>query len=117
MKTISTIKYDILGLSSASICLLHCLLFPLLTFITLPIEHVYVDALFALIGMFVFFNILKSKTNIKIKMLLLIGNLVVFTGIFLHMFFNMDSILVVFGGLIMIFGHLINFKYQYTLKN
>ena len=55
MKTSSTIKYDIIGLSSASICLLHCLLFPLLTFIPIAIEHVFIDAFFALIGVFVFF--------------------------------------------------------------
>lgn len=117
MKTSSTIKYDIIGLSSASICLLHCLLFPLLTFIPIAIEHVFIDTFFALIGVFVFFSILKSKTQTKVKNILFIGNLLVITGVLLHMFFKIDTFLVIVGGIIMVSGHIINFKSQLALKN
>jgi hypothetical protein len=112
MKTISTIKYDILHLSSASICLLHCLLFPLLTFILITIEHVFIDAFFALIGVFVFFNILISKTQPKVKNILFIGNLLVITGILLHMFFKINTFSVIVVGIIMVSGHVINFNFN-----
>ena len=109
MKTTTTIKYDLIGISSATICLIHCIVFPLLTFIPFGIKHIYVDTFFALIGLYVFTNILKSNTNRKVKYILTVGISFVLLSLILSIFFKIDNPFILFGGFIMIVGHALNY--------
>ena len=63
MKKTTTPFYDILGISSATICLVHCLVFPLLTILPLGLSHnPIIDLLFATIGLFAIFKIIKKSS-------------------------------------------------------
>lgn len=102
---------DILGISSAAICLAHCLLFPILTVIPFGFIHnEYVDTAFACIGMFVVSKIILSNTAMNIKIILGSSIILVIIGVFIEILFNNDSWLILMGGLGMIIGHVLNFK-------
>ncbi len=102
---------DVLGISSASICLAHCLLFPMLTILPIGFIHnQWIDIAFACVGMFVVSKIILSKTSLKVKYVLGISVLFVITGVILEMFLGEDYWLVLIGGFGMIYGHILNFK-------
>ena len=64
MKKQSIVVLDILGISTASLCLVHCLLFPLLSLIPLGfLDYHWIDIFFAYIGMFVVSKIVMSATS------------------------------------------------------
>jgi len=53
MRKTATPFYDILGISSATVCLVHCLVVPLLTILPFGLSHnPFVDLFFATIGLF-----------------------------------------------------------------
>ncbi|MEZ0131261.1 hypothetical protein AB9T88_16415 [Flavobacterium sp. LBUM151] len=61
MKKIATSFYDILGISSATVCLVHCLVFPLITILPLGLIHnPFIDLFFAVIGSIAVFKIIKK---------------------------------------------------------
>ncbi|HCQ14243.1 MerC domain-containing protein [Flavobacterium sp.] len=102
---------DFIGVSSATLCLIHCLVFPLITVIPIGFSHNHwVDLVFALIGLFAVIKILKTNTSIYIKFLLLISIVLIFSSIFITLFFHHHSVLLYIGGVGMIVGHLLNFK-------
>jgi hypothetical protein len=52
---------DILGISSKSLCLIHCLLLPLLTVLPIGLTHnPYIDLLFACVGLYAVINSIKN---------------------------------------------------------
>ena len=111
MKKTDTTSYDILGISTATICLAHCIIFPLITIIPFGLdENIWVDVVFGGIGLFVVLRILLSKTSQKIKLLLGFSILLIWISIIIHIFFHIHSYLIFVGGFGMIIGHYINYK-------
>lgn len=110
MKKISTSFYDILGISSATICLVHCLIFPLLTILPLGLTHnPGIDLLFASLGLFAILKIIK-KSSLLVSSVLLVSMALIWIGILIDLFFEIHLNLIYFGGIGMIIGHLINYK-------
>ena len=110
MKKITSPNYDILGISSASICLVHCLLFPLLTILPLGLNHSpYIDLIFALIGVFAIVKIIK-KTNIIISGVLILSISLILISVLAEIFFEIHLDLILIGGVGMIIGHFLNYK-------
>ncbi|MEL1255625.1 MerC domain-containing protein [Flavobacterium sp. DGU38] len=110
MKKISTSFYDILGISSAAICLVHCLIFPLLTILPLGLTHnPFIDFLFASIGLFAILKIIK-KSSLLVSSILVVSISLIWIGILIDLFFEIHLDLIYFGGIGMITGHLINYK-------
>ena len=61
MKKLAISFYDMLGISSAFICLVHCLIFPILTIVPLGLSHnPIIDLFFAAIGLFAILKIMKK---------------------------------------------------------
>ncbi|SDR00870.1 hypothetical protein SAMN05421664_3092 [Chryseobacterium soldanellicola] len=61
---------DYIGLSAATLCLIHCIVFPLLLIVPLGILHnPLVDLLFLLVGGWVVFRITKEISVIWLKFL------------------------------------------------
>lgn len=53
---------DAVGISAAVLCLIHCIVFPLLMIIPLGISHnPYIDLAFLIIGAIVVFNVTKKQ--------------------------------------------------------
>lgn len=113
MKRQITNSLDTIGISSATLCLIHCLVFPLISIIPIGISHNHwVDLAFALFGLFAVVKILKTCTPFYIKSILLISISIIIGSILITLFFHHHSSLLYFGGVGMIIGHLLNFKYH-----
>ena len=110
MKKTTTSIYDILGISSATICLVHCLVFPLLTILPLGLSHnPIIDLLFAGIGLFAIFKIIK-KTNLLVSGVLIISMSLIWISILTEIFLDIHLDLIFIGGIGMIIGHFLNYK-------
>ncbi len=110
MKNITSSFYDILGISSATICLVHCLVFPLLTILPLGLIHnPIIDLIFASIGLFAIFKITK-KSSLFISSILIVSMSLIWVSILSEIFLEIHLDLIYFGGIGMIIGHLINYK-------
>jgi hypothetical protein len=110
MKKTPVINIDLLGISSASLCIIHCLILPLHTVILLGISHnPYIDLMFAIIGLWAITRIVKTAqlTTIIIHLTSII---LIFLGILINILIHYHSNLILLGGLGMIVGHIMNFK-------
>ena len=114
MKKTSTSFYDILGISSATICLVHCLVFPLLTILPLGLSHnPFIDLFFAVIGSIAVFKIIK-KSNLLVAMLLIISMSLIWISVLSEIILDLHLDLIFVGGIGMIIGHLLNYKLHRT---
>ena len=110
MKKTTSSFYDILGISSATICLVHCLIFPLLTILPLGLSHnPFVDLFFATIGLLAILKILKN-TPILISAILVISMGLIWISIITDIILDIHLDLLYVGGIGMIVGHLLNYK-------
>lgn len=110
MKKITTSFYDILGISSATICLVHCLIFPLLTILPLGLSHnPIIDLLFASVGLFAIFKIIK-KSSLLVSSILIVSMALIWMSVLSEILFDIHLDLIYFGGFGMIIGHLVNYK-------
>lgn len=102
---------DFLGISCASFCLVHCLVFPMLSIIPIGFsDNHWIDVFFACIGLFVVSKIVLSSTSSKVKFILTASISLIVIGVVLEIVLNIDSKLLIIGGVGMIFGHLLNYK-------
>jgi hypothetical protein len=110
MKKTTTTIYDILGISSAGICLIHCLVFPLLTILPLGwIHNAYIDLLFATIGLFAVIKITKDS-NLLVITILIISIALIWISVLSELFLDLHSDAIFIGGIGMIIGHFLNYK-------
>lgn len=110
MKKTTTPFYDILGISSATICLIHCLIFPLLTILPLGLSHnPYIDLLFASLGLFAIFKILK-KSSLLVSAILAVSMALIWISVLSELVLDIHLDLIFIGGIGMIAGHLLNYK-------
>lgn len=117
MKKITTSFYDILGISSATICLVHCLIFPLLTILPLGLSHnPVIDLLFASVGLFAILKIIK-KSSLLVSSILIVSMALIWMSVLSELLFEIHLDLIYFGGIGMIIGHLTNYKLHKKLNN
>lgn len=117
MKKITTSFYDIIGISSATVCLVHCLIFPLLTILPLGLSHnPIIDLLFASIGLFAILKIIK-KSSLLVSSILIVSMSLIWMSILSEILFEIHLDLIYFGGMGMIIGHLINYKLHKKLNH
>lgn len=111
MKTNISKSLDYIGISSATLCLVHCLVFPLFAIIPLGVSHNHwIDLLFALIGLYAVVKILKTNVQKHIKLILLISISFILLSIIYTIITHKHSVVMYLGGIGMIIGHLLNFK-------
>ncbi|MEZ7515422.1 MerC family mercury resistance protein [Flavobacterium frigidarium] len=111
MKKQSTIVFDLLGISSATLCLVHCLIFPLLTILPLGFaSNHYIDLFFTAVSLCIVLKIVFSSSPLLVKVILSCSVSTVVVAVILESYFSIDSPLILIGGIGMIIGHLINYK-------
>ncbi|MCD0469335.1 MerC family mercury resistance protein [Flavobacterium sp. JAS] len=109
MKKTTTSIYDILGISSATVCLVHCLVFPLLTILPLGLSHnPFIDLFFASIGLFAIFKII-NKSNLLVASILIVSMSLIWISVLSEFFLDIHLDLIFIGGIGMIIGHLLNY--------
>ncbi|MGE6352437.1 MerC family mercury resistance protein [Flavobacterium sp. NPDC079362] len=110
MKKFTTPFYDILGISSATICLVHCLVFPLLTILPIGLSHnPFIDLIFAVMGLFAIFKII-NKSSLLISTILVISMALIWISVLSELFLEIHLDLIFIGGIGMIIGHFLNYK-------
>ncbi|MBF7092792.1 MerC family mercury resistance protein [Flavobacterium sp. ALJ2] len=110
MNTKTTFNWDFLGISSATICLVHCLVFPILTILPLGITHnPIIDLLFASIGFFAVIKIVK-KATLPVSSILVLSIALIFISIIIEIILDVHTYLIFIGGIGMIIGHYINYR-------
>lgn len=102
---------DILGASAAFICLIHCVVFPLLMIVPLGISHnAYIDLFFFIIGTAIVFRITKKVEKRWLRWLLWASIFTIGISVGLDLLFHFHSELIILGALGLINAHLLNFK-------
>ncbi len=106
-----TKNYDFLGISAALICLVHCIVFPLLIFIPIGISHnPYIDLTFLLLGIWSVYKTTRQSNSAVVKNLLWIAVTLIAISVVLHIVFHWHSPLMYIGAAGLITGHFINLK-------
>lgn len=109
MKKTTTSFYDILGISSAAFCLVHCLVFPILTILPLGLIHnPIIDLIFASFGLFAIVKIMK-KSSLLVSSILVVSMGLIWISILTEIIFEIHLDIIYFGGMGMIIGHLLNY--------
>ncbi|GEN69561.1 MerC domain-containing protein [Chryseobacterium rhizosphaerae] len=102
---------DAVGISAAVLCLIHCIVFPLLMIIPLGISHNhYIDLAFLIIGALVVFRITRQITNRRLKFLFWASILLISISVLADFIFEIHIPLIYVGAAGLITGHIINFK-------
>ncbi|MDR6458124.1 hypothetical protein J2786_001217 [Chryseobacterium vietnamense] len=102
---------DAVGISAAVLCLIHCIVFPLLLIVPLGISHnPYIDLAFLFIGAVVVYRITKKMENRWLKFLFWISLSLIFISILTDFLFEVHLPLIYIGAAGLITGHIINFK-------
>ncbi|MFT3901946.1 MAG: MerC domain-containing protein [Niabella sp.] len=103
--------FDWLGISAAVLCLIHCLLFPILMVIPLGIEHdAYIDSAFLLIGAVVVYRVTNNMESKKLKYTFWIAIGLIAVSVLMDLLFHFHSPLIYIGAALLITAHIINFK-------
>jgi len=101
--------YDFVGISSAALCMMHCMALPILTILPFGLfDEIWIDTLFACIGSVVVYKVLKSDASKLVKIILTISINSIILSVLLDFFFDIHSGLILIGGSGMIVGHLLN---------
>nr|WP_315250638.1 MerC domain-containing protein [uncultured Flavobacterium sp.] len=107
---------DLLGIINAGLCMIHCLVFPLFTFIpSLLRQYSLIDIGFALVGLWAIIRIIKNA-NILVIVILLNSITLILLSIFIDLYIDLHTNFIFLGGFGMITGHFLNYK-LHTHKN
>lgn len=102
---------DAIGISAAALCLIHCIVFPLLLIIPIGISHnPYIDLGFLAIGTLVVYRLTKQIRNKRLKLLFWISIGLIAVSVATDFIFEVHLPLIYAGAAGLITAHLINFK-------
>ncbi|MGI9583178.1 MerC domain-containing protein [Chryseobacterium sp. RRHN12] len=102
---------DAVGISAAVLCLIHCIVFPLLLIVPLGISHnPYIDLVFLCIGAVVVFRVTKKIEKRWLKILFWTSVFLISISILTDILLEIHVPLIYIGTAGLITGHLINFK-------
>ncbi|WP_294203246.1 MerC domain-containing protein [uncultured Chryseobacterium sp.] len=103
--------FDYIGISAAVLCLIHCILFPLIMIIPLGISHnPFIDLAFLIIGTIMVFRITKKIDTTWLKVLFWSSIALIAISVGLDFIFHLHFELIYPGAAGLIIAHLINFK-------
>ncbi|MDN3693100.1 MerC domain-containing protein [Chryseobacterium tructae] len=102
---------DAVGISAAVLCLIHCIVFPLLLIIPLGISHnPYIDLTFLIIGTLVVYRQTRQVSNNWLQILFWISLGFIAVSILIDLLFEIHLPLIYIGAAGLITAHIINFK-------
>ncbi|CAM2948147.1 MerC domain-containing protein [Chryseobacterium flavum] len=102
---------DTIGISAAVLCLIHCIIFPLLIIIPFGISHnPYIDLVFLVIGTLVVSRITRQIESNGLKALFWVSIVLISISVVTDLIFEVHVPLIYAGAAGLITGHIINFK-------
>jgi hypothetical protein len=103
--------YDFIGISSASLCLLHCLLVPIVSLLPISFfDSVWIDILFCCIAMLATSKIIINKSTKSVKLILGLSITIVLISVVIEIIFHTHFEGMLIGGIGLIIGHFLNYK-------
>ena len=110
MNKTNVILPDILGISSATLCLIHCLIFPLLTFLPLGQTHnPFIDLAFSVIGLIAVIKVINTA-KLPVIIILCLSISLIIVDVLATLILDFHTNAMILGGLGMIIGHAVNYK-------
>jgi len=105
--------YDLIGVYSAFLCLAHCILGPILFIVPLGISHSpLLDSFFLIVGLFPVYKVVRSKSPVFLKILLVFSFALIALSITLEALYHQESFLIFIGAMGVISSHLMNYNYK-----
>lgn len=102
---------DAVGVSAAVLCLIHCMVFPLLMVIPFGLSHnPYIDLAFLFIGAVVVWRITRQIKSIRLKGLFWFSIILISISVFADLIFEVHLPLIYIGAAGLILAHIINFR-------
>ena len=102
---------DTIGISAAALCLIHCLVFPLLLLLPLGLSHnPFVDLVFLIIGAVVVYRITRDPNIGRIRYLFWLSIGLISVSVFADLIWETHLPLIYAGAVGLTSGHIINFK-------
>ena len=103
--------YDFLGISSGTLCLVHCLLVPVLSILPISFfDSVWIDLLFCCLGMFAVSKVVLYSNSKTVKIILLSSISFVMLSVMLEIALGIHFEGILLGGIGLVLGHYINYK-------
>ena len=104
-------KFDLLVISSAVLCLIHCLFFPVIFLIPLGNSHNHwIDLLFVVIGIYAVANVTKNHRFHWISLLLWSGIFLIASSVIISFWTHQHYDWMYVGVCLLIAGHLLHYK-------
>lgn len=102
---------DAIGISAAVLCLIHCIIFPLLMVIPLGISHnPYIDLFFLVTGTIVVMRIIRKVHSRKLRALFWFSLSLIAVSVLADLIFEIHIPLIYVGAAGLITAHVINFR-------
>lgn len=106
-----TKNLDIIGFWAAFLCLIHCLVFPLLVIIPMGVSHnPYIDLVFLIVGAVVVKRVTKNMESKTLKLMFWTAIVLIAVSVLMDLLFHFHSPLIYIGAVLLIIAHILNFR-------
>lgn len=103
--------YDFLGISSATLCLLHCLLVPVLSILPISFfDSIWIDLFFCCFGMLAVSKVVLYSNSMIVKLILISSISIVILSVIIEIVLGIHFEGILLGGIGLVVGHYINYK-------
>lgn len=103
--------FDLVGMYSAALCLIHCLITPLLFTLPLGISHSpIIDFIFLIVGFIPVLKILIGKSPFTLKVLIFVSFVLIAVAILLESIYHWENSLIYIGAIGLITSHFIHYN-------
>lgn len=111
MKHTTQKLYDFLGISSATLCLVHCLIVPFLAILPLStFKSIWIDIIFCSIALLATSKIIMSPSTKTVKLILGISISIILVSVMIEIILHTHFEGMLLGGIGLIIGHGLNYK-------
>lgn len=102
---------DVVGVSAATLCLIHCIVFPFLLIAPFGLSHhPAIDLFFLVVGTVVVFRVTNKIKFKSLKFLFWISILLIAISVGLDIIFHLHTYIIFIGAAGLITAHVINYK-------
>lgn len=104
-------RYDFLGVSSATLCLLHCLMVPFLSLVSISnSSSIWIDLFCCFMGLLAVYKIVRHTDSKRVQYILIASIVVVISSISIELLYQLHNEGVLIGGIGLLIGHTAHIK-------
>lgn len=110
MKVETLKRYDFLGVSGAALCLVHCLLVPFLSLVSISSSSIWIDLFCCFIGLLAVHKIVRHTDSKRVQYILIASIVIVISSVTVELIFQLHNEGVLIGGIGLLIGHTTHIK-------